>query len=113
MTRFVAVAAAVFLMFGLAGCTWASKQDENSSLSSNQTEPDTSKTQQNKKAVQFALAYTGDDTLNPYKAKTSTNLNLSSLFFEGLVKIDDEMMPAPQLRPLEYPSKLTISAVLR
>jgi peptide/nickel transport system substrate-binding protein len=114
MTRFVAVAAAVFLMFGLAGCTWGSKQDENSSLSSNPTEPDTSKTQQNKKTVQFALAYTGDDTLNPYKAKTLTNLNLSSLFFEGLVKIDDEMMPAPQLAAsLEYPSKLTISAVLR
>lgn len=114
MSRLVSVIIAAFFMFGSAGCSWLAKYDNESSLSSSPTQSDTSQTQKNKKTITFALAYTSDDAINPYRAKTSTNLNISSLIFEGLTKIDNKMMPVPQLADsVDYPSNTTISSVLR
>ncbi len=113
MSRFVSFVAAVLIILGFAGCARRGKPEGESSLTSDTSEPETTGSSKNKQTIPFALAYTGDDTLNPYKAKTSTNLSLSHLIFEGLVRIDDKMSPVPQLAESLESGDLTISAVLR
>lgn len=45
----------------------------------------------------LTLAYSGSDTLNPYTAETSVNLNLCSLLYEGLTCFDETLTPGLKL----------------
>lgn len=45
----------------------------------------------------FALAYSREDTLNPYSAQTEANLNLAGLLFDSLTVIDDRFSPVCSL----------------
>ena len=38
----------------------------------------------------MTLAFTANDTLNPYEAKTKANLELCELLYEGLVRLDND-----------------------
>lgn len=65
------------------------------------TEPDTTTTQAEEETPQqtrrFALAYSHDDTLDPFSAKTEVNCQLTSLLYEGLTVLDGAMTPQPLL----------------
>lgn len=58
------------------------------------SEPDTEATQSLRR---FALAYSHDDTLNPFAAATEVNCQLTSLLYEGLTALDAAMEPQPLL----------------
>ena len=45
----------------------------------------------------FALAYSHDDTLNPFAAATEVNCQLTGLLYEGLMALDATFVPQPQL----------------
>lgn len=62
------------------------------------TEPTTEDTVE-KPAEQrpFALAYSHDDTLNPFAATTEVNCQLTGLLYEGLMAMDAAFVPQPAL----------------
>ena len=65
------------------------------------TEPETTVTQPEEETPQdtrrFALAYSHDDTLDPFSAKTEVNCQLTGLLYEGLTALDGAMTPQPLL----------------
>lgn len=45
----------------------------------------------------FSVAYSRDDTLNPFSAATEANLNLAGLLYDSLTVIDDSFTAVPSL----------------
>lgn len=73
-----------------SGCSTLPKsvQSPPTSVSSAPTSPTTVVKQQD-----FALSYSSEDTLNPYTAKTRVNLDLATLLYSSLTKLDAEFTP--------------------
>ena len=62
----------------------------------------------------FALAYSHDDTLNPYAATTEVNLQLSYLLYDSLTVIADGYVPALSLaKEIETPDATHLVVALR
>ena len=63
------------------------------------TEPTTTQTEGEtpQQTHRFALAYSHDDTLDPFAAKTEVNCQLTGLLYEGLTVLDETMTPQPLL----------------
>lgn len=62
----------------------------------------------------FLLAFNNSDTLNPYTAKTSVNLELCSLIYEGLTIIDNTLKPKPMLAAeIDIPTSTSLNVRLR
>lgn len=111
--RFYAVAAILFSIVWMAGCSTLPKNFIDSPLPSSST-VETSSSASEAKNSTFTLGYSSGDSLNPYKAATRNNLELSTLLYEGLTKIDDKMIPQMNLATsvdTSNPSQLT--AVIR
>lgn len=47
--------------------------------------------------VTLTLSYSGEDTFNPYAAKTAVNLYFAGLLYEGLTAFDENLVPQPAL----------------
>lgn len=45
----------------------------------------------------LSVAYSHDDTLNPFTAKTEANLNLAGLLYDSLAVMDESFVPQPSL----------------
>lgn len=44
--------------------------------------------------MELTLCYSSEDSLNPYKAKTMVNLQLSTLLYDSLTLLDTQWQPA-------------------
>lgn len=101
----------VICLTAVSGCFKDGGDTPNSSAvesSSVAQRPESNETQP------FTLAYNSSDTLNPYTAKTSVNLELCSLIYEGLTKFDNTLKAKPMLASeIKLPSKTTLIAQLR
>lgn len=92
--RGMSIVAAVAAALCLAGCdTLPSSLLPDETASAGGTKPSTAPAREHV----FALSYSQDDVLNPYKAKTGVNLELASLLYEGLVSLDKGLMPQTAL----------------
>lgn len=79
-------------MVWTAGCSTLPKKFVDSSLSSSSAAAASSAASEATNSV-FTLGYSSGDSLNPYKAATRNNLELGTLLYEGLTKIDATMTP--------------------
>lgn len=62
----------------------------------------------------LSLAYSHDDTLNPFAAVTEVNAQLTGLLYEGLMALDGNFVPQPRLAAsVEQPDATHLTAVLR
>ncbi|MDD2418119.1 MAG: ABC transporter substrate-binding protein [Oscillospiraceae bacterium] len=86
--------AMLFLITAL-GCV--PRNDVSDDSASSTVETNTSQTANVIKATPFTLAYSSNDTLNPYNTENSVNLQLCSLIFEGLARLDNIITPKPLL----------------
>lgn len=111
MTRITVIFAALIVLLGTTGCNFfenntdetSSQPTESSSTSANQKTPGV-----------FSLSYSSQDSLNPFEAETAVNLEICSLLYDGLTKLDDRMMPKNSLASsVDRTSPLTLTAVLR
>lgn len=87
----IALLLVVVLLASLMGCASESTTvSETSQTSTVSTTSHTTKTTVAKKVVEIpGLCYCKTDSLNPYKAKTRVNQQLSSVLYEGLVTIKE------------------------
>lgn len=86
-------AAAVLLALTLSGCAtlpegWKPAGDASSAPSASAPAP---------APVTLTLSYSGEDTFNPYAAKTAVNLYFAGLLYEGLTSFDANLVPQPAL----------------
>ncbi|NLN82457.1 MAG: ABC transporter substrate-binding protein [Clostridiales bacterium] len=112
MKRFISALAALFFLVVIPGCNLLSKNEDTSSP--DESHSGTSETTKKRTSGAFTLAYNSQDSLNPYKVKTAINLELCSLLYDGLTKIDIDMMPINILAAsVESPDPLTLIAELQ
>ncbi len=52
---------------------------------------------ENQEPLKLSLAYSHDDTLNPFAATTEVNCQLTSLLYEGLMALDENFVPQAAL----------------
>jgi peptide/nickel transport system substrate-binding protein len=74
----------------LGGCTSAPQQTPQSEVSQIQGKPALT-------ADTLTLAYTANDSLNPYLAKTKTNQELTHLLYDSLIVLEDNFTPRYRL----------------
>lgn len=111
--RFYAVAAILFSIVWMAGCSTLPKNFSDSPLPSSSAAETSSATSEAKNSA-FTLGYSSGDSLNPYKAATRNNLQLSTLLYEGLTKIDDKMTPQMNLAAsVDTSNPWLLTAVIR
>lgn len=53
--------------------------------------------EESQKTLKLSLAYSHDDTLNPFTAATEVNGQLTGLLYEGLMALDQNFVPQPVL----------------
>ncbi len=83
---------ALLLTLSLGGC------DDLPEMDDTPTEETVEETvEQTTEQRPFALAYSHDDTLNPYAAVTEVNCQLTGLLYEGLMAIDESFVPQKRL----------------
>ncbi|MBQ8683485.1 MAG: hypothetical protein IJ518_03075 [Clostridia bacterium] len=76
------VVLALCLLLTLTGCQTEPAESDPASR------PDTPTADTNEALQNFSLAYSHEDTLNPYAAKTEVNLNLTGLLYDSLAVSD-------------------------
>ena len=96
----------------LAGCSTLPKSyyehsEPESIPSSGASEPETPETKD------FALCYSSGDSLNPFAARTRSNLELAPLLYQGLTVLDAEWTPQPALASSVSVSGNTVTAAIR
>lgn len=96
------------LLLTLTGCR---TEPENSDPVSR---PDTPVTDTADTLQSLALAYSHDDTLNPYAATTEANLNLAGLLYDSLAVSDETFVPQLSLASaVDAPDAIHLLATLR
>lgn len=91
MKKFVAIILTVILLINFTGCNF---NNQNSTNNYNfNTSNSTSSSENNQKIDNISIPIDLKDSLNPYLAKTSTNLNLMPLIFDSLVTLNDKYVP--------------------
>ncbi len=91
MRRWICLLLAVLCVMSSVGCAGPSN---TSDPISDPSSPDVSGSNG---PASFAVAYSADDTLNPYTAVTEVNVNLASLMYTGLFRLDGGFTPQPAL----------------
>lgn len=92
MVRQISLIVAAVLVLTLSGC---SELPEMPTTDADRTE--SSSPEESQEVLQMALAYSHDDTLNPFTAVTEVNGQLTGLLYEGLVSLDETLTPQPAL----------------
>ncbi|MDD2362400.1 MAG: ABC transporter substrate-binding protein [Oscillospiraceae bacterium] len=106
------ILSAILFLISALGCS--PKNDVSNEAVSSATETNTSETVNVIKATPFTLAYSSNDTLNPFDTENSVNLQLCSLIYEGLTRLDDTIMPKPLLaETIDISLPSMISATIR
>lgn len=82
--KIIAISMALIMLLSAVGCD---NDDTLDNTSSNSTSNVTAT------VPEVTLLYAASDSLNPYKAETSINRQLSSLMYDPLVKLDPEFQP--------------------
>ncbi len=80
----------LFLILCLALCLVSCKEAAKNNTSSSTISKEPSQT---KKESSLELLYSYGDSLNPYLSKTTLNRQISSLLFDGLVKVNNNFEP--------------------
>ncbi len=83
--RIFATVLAIVMLFSAVGCS--SENDDSGNASSSPSATDTAAT------PEVTLLYSASDSLNPYKAETLLNRQLSLLMYDPLVKLDSKFQP--------------------
>ena len=83
--------AAAATILSLSGCRTLPKGTQNVS-SSPSSVPEKPESKQ-PEAMELTLCYSSEDSLNPYKAKTMVNLQLSTLLYDSLTLLDTQWQP--------------------
>ncbi len=102
---------AVLLLLCLAGCDQPPKTEDPA--------PDTTPTTQQESEdggsqQGMALAYSHDDTLNPFSAATEVNAQLTGLLYQGLTAVGDDFTPTTVLAAkIEKTDDTHLTATLR
>ena len=95
--RFLAIVLVGIMLFSAVGC---SSDGTSSDTSSSSTVPEAQPT------PEVTLLYSASDSLNPYKAETSLNRQLSLLMYDPLVKLDSRLQPQYHLaKSVEFDGK--------
>ena len=97
------------LVWLLAGCTTLPSDSSSSS-------PESTTSTTAPKAIEqvLTLGYIKSDELNPLNAKTGLNLEIGKLLYEGLVSINEKMMPVLNLAAsVDTANPAQLTAVLR
>lgn len=110
--RVCAVAVALLSVVWLSGCDTLPKSLTSSSDSSSSAGEPGAAVKEAKNTA-FTLNYSSGDSLNPYTAKTRKNLELCSLLYNGLTKIDNTMTPQMDLASTVNAGSQTLTAVIR
>lgn len=87
MRRWICLLLTVLCVMSSVGCAGQSDTSDPVSDPSSLTGSDSSS------PSTFAVPYSADDTLNPYAAATEVNLNLASLLYSGLFRLDGNFVP--------------------
>lgn len=83
---------ALLLALSLGGC------DDLPDMTDTPTEETAEQTvEESTQQRPFALAYSHDDTLNPFAAATEVNCQLTGLLYEGLMAVDESFVPQKRL----------------
>ena len=93
----------------LAGCSPAGEDPAGSPASSQSAAADA----QTAEALPFALAYDPQDSLHPYEAEGTLNLQLMNLLYDGLVRLDSEFYPEPRIADWIEVDGRTVTIALR
>lgn len=73
-----------------------------------------SDTDQPQEALDLSLAYSHDDTLNPFAATTQVNCQLTGLLYEGLMALDENFVPQAALADVvSQPDATHLTVTLR
>lgn len=111
--RFGAVAAVFSCLLWTTGCSTLPKNFVNPPLPTSSVS-ETAATTPEAVNTAFTLGYSSGDSLNPFKAKTRNNLELSTLLYEGLIRLDDKMTPQMNLATsVTNTNPQTLTAVMR
>ena len=86
MRRWLCLIAAMLCVLSATGCSRPA--GESAPVSEGEVP-----VQEQESPATFAVAYSKDDTLNPYAAATEANLNLAGLLYDSLTVIDGAFMP--------------------
>ncbi len=95
MTRYprcvILIALLLCLCLAASGCDSSPEETTSavSSPASSAAESDTA----GEAEASFVLAYTSNDTLNPYSAQTKNNQELTTLLYDSLIRLDENMEP--------------------
>lgn len=92
MRRMAGLLSLILCLTLLCGCGNAGEASQPESSSPTSSPADTAQGPQT-----FSLAYSKDDTLDPYAAGTEVNLWLAGLLFDGLTVIDGQFTAVPSL----------------
>lgn len=91
MRRWICLMLVLFCVMSSVGC--AGPSDTSEPISDLSSTPSTD----NGAPSAFAVAYSAEDTLNPYHAATQVNLDLASLLYTGLFRLDGGFTPQKAL----------------
>ena len=87
MRRWICLLLTVLCVMSSVGCAGRSDTSEPT------TDPSASTGSDSGSPSTFAVAYSAADTLNPYAAVTEVNVNLASLLYTGLFRLDSGFVP--------------------
>ncbi|MBQ8752924.1 MAG: ABC transporter substrate-binding protein, partial [Clostridia bacterium] len=101
-------AAVSLLLCLLGGCTPESPAESEVSLPAVSAEESAPV-----KDATLSLSYNADDTLDPFATVSRANLELASLLYEGLTRMNDKLTAQPALAASLQAEGTTVTAVLR
>ena len=99
---------ALCLVLSLTGCR------AEPAVSDPVSRPDIPQADLQEGVTTFALAYSHDDTLNPFATKSEANLNMAGLLYDSLVRIGEGFTPTLSLAAaVDTPDATHLVATLR
>ena len=108
LRQLAAVLAAALLLTGLSCCTFSPTAEPEPSL------PESSAAE-SAPAVDVTLSFccNAEDTFDPFLTESRVNLDLASLVYEGLTRVDNTMTAQPALAAAVQADGQTVTATLR
>ena len=108
-TRVLALSAALCLLLCvLSGCDTTPPEESEVSLPEISVEEST-----DIEEATLSVSYNADDTLSPFATVSRANLELASLLYEGLTRVDNTLTAQPALAASVERVEKTVTAVLR